>query len=42
MGIALAFIREFAANSDKEEKDKKSEAKALVLKNLSELIPRKS
>ena len=39
LGMVLAFIREYAANSDKEVKDKISEAKALVLKNLSEFIP---
>ena len=42
LGIMLAFIREFAANSEKEEKDKMSEAVALVSKNISELISRKS
>jgi len=42
LGIIFAFIREFATNSEKEEKDKMSEAKALVLKNISELIPGKS
>jgi uncharacterized protein involved in exopolysaccharide biosynthesis len=42
LGVILAFVREFAANSEKEEKDKMSEVKALVLKNISELIPGKS
>ena len=42
LGVILAFIREFAANSKKEEKDKLSEAVALVSKNISELILRKS
>ena len=42
LGIILAFVREFAANSEKEEKDKMSEAKSLILKNISELIPGKS
>jgi uncharacterized protein involved in exopolysaccharide biosynthesis len=42
LGLVLAFFREFAINSKKEEKDKISEAKALVLKNISELIPGKS
>ena len=42
LGMALAFMKEFAVNSDKEEKDKMSEAKSLVLKNLSELILGKS
>jgi len=42
LGLAFAFVREFAANSEKEEKDKMSEAMALVLKNISELIPGKS
>ena len=41
LGMVLAFIREYATNSEKDEKDKFSEAKALVLKNISELIPRK-
>tara|TARA_B100000029_G_scaffold510146_1_gene600977 strand:- start:1509 stop:2588 length:1080 start_codon:yes stop_codon:yes gene_type:complete len=41
IGVFFAFIREFSSNSKKEEKDKISEAKALVLKNLSELIPSK-
>jgi hypothetical protein len=41
-GIVLAFMREFAANSEKEEKDKMTEVKALILKNISELIPGKS
>jgi uncharacterized protein involved in exopolysaccharide biosynthesis len=42
LGLVLAFIREFAANSEIEEKDKMSEAKALVLKNIFELIPGRS
>jgi uncharacterized protein involved in exopolysaccharide biosynthesis len=42
LGIVSAFIREFAANSDKEEKDKMSEAKYFLLKNISELIPKRS
>ena len=42
LGIILAFAREFAANSGKEEKDKMSEAKSLILKNIAELIPGKS
>jgi uncharacterized protein involved in exopolysaccharide biosynthesis len=42
LGLVLAFVREFSTNSKKEEKDKMSEAKALVLKNISELIPGKS
>jgi len=41
-GIVLAFIWEYASNSDKEEKDKMSEAKFLIIKNIFELIPRKS
>ena len=42
LGMLLAFVKEFAANSEKEEKDKFSEAMSLVLKNISELIPGKS
>ena len=42
LGMLLAFVREFATNSKKEEKGKMSEAKALVLKKISELIPGKS
>jgi uncharacterized protein involved in exopolysaccharide biosynthesis len=42
LGVVISFVREFAANSEKEEKDKMSEAKALVLKNIFELIPGKS
>jgi tyrosine-protein kinase Etk/Wzc len=42
LGMVLAFIREYVTNSDKEEKDKLFEAKSLVFKNLSELIPGKS
>jgi len=42
LGITLAFVREYVTNSDKEVKDKMSEAMALVLKNISELIPGKS
>ena len=42
LGMLLALVKEFAINSEKEEKDKMSEAKALVLKNISELIPGKS
>jgi len=40
--MLLAFVREFAANRKKEEKDKISEAKTLILKNIFELIPGKS
>jgi len=42
LGMVLAFVREFAANSEKEEKNKMAEAKSLIIKNLSELIPGKS
>ena len=42
LGIILAFVREFAANSKKEEKDKMSEVKSLVMKNIFELLPGKS
>jgi uncharacterized protein involved in exopolysaccharide biosynthesis len=42
LGLVLAFVIEFSANSEKEEKDKMTEAKALVLKNIFELIPGKS
>ena len=38
LGIIFAFIREFASNSDIEEKDKLSEAKSLIFKNLSERL----
>ncbi len=40
-GILFAFIREFLLNNKRKEKDKISEAKSLVLKNISDLIPRK-
>jgi len=42
LGVVISLVREFAANSEIEEKDKISEAKALVLKNIFELIPGKS
>ena len=42
LGVVISFVREFAANSEKEEKDKMFEARSLVLKNISELIPGKS
>jgi uncharacterized protein involved in exopolysaccharide biosynthesis len=42
LGIIIGFIRESVGNSDKEEKDKMSEAKSLVLKNIYDLIPGKS
>jgi len=41
LGMVLAFVREFASNSEKEEKEKMSEAKTLILKNLSDFIPGK-
>ena len=41
LGMVLAFIREYVTNSGKEEKDKFSEAKSLILKNISELIPKR-
>jgi len=41
-GMVLAFIREFTANSEKEEKDKMAEAKSLILKNISDFIPKRS
>ena len=40
-GIVFAFIREFLLNSKKEDKNKISEAKSLVIKNISDLIPGK-
>ena len=40
-GIVFAFILEFLLNSKRDEKDKISEAKSLVLKNISDLIPGK-
>jgi hypothetical protein len=42
LGMALAFIQEYATNSEKEEKDKMAEAKSLIIKNISELIHHKS
>ena len=42
LGMVLAFIREFTANSEKEEKDKMTEAKSLVRQHLSDFIPGKS
>jgi uncharacterized protein involved in exopolysaccharide biosynthesis len=42
LGIILAFVREFTANSEKEEKDKMTEAKSLIIKNISGLFPGKS
>ena len=42
LGMVLAFVREFAANSEKEEKDKMTEAKSLVRQHLSDFIPGKS
>jgi len=42
LGIVLAFIWEYATNRDKEEKDKLSVLKSLIIKNISELIPGKS
>lgn len=42
LGTTLAFIRQFIANRKKEGKDKISEAKSLLLKNISELILGKS
>jgi len=37
LGTTLAFIREYAANSDKKEKDKMSEAKSLFWDNILDL-----
>jgi len=42
LGIVLAFIREYATNSSKEEKGKITEAKSLVRQHLSDFIPGKS
>ena len=42
LGIIIGFIREYVGNSEKEIKDKMSEAKSLVLKNIYDLIPGKS
>ena len=42
LGIVLAFITEYVANTEREEKDKMTEAKSLVLKNISDMIPGKS
>ena len=41
LGFILAFIREYAANSEKEEKDKIIEAKSLVRKNILGFISNK-
>jgi hypothetical protein len=38
LGVVFAFVIEFSANSEKEEKGKMTEAKALVLKNIFELM----
>ena len=42
LGLFLAFMREFLANIDKEEKNKLFKARSLIIKNISELIPGKS
>tara|TARA_X000001036_G_C20503683_1_gene734976 strand:- start:464 stop:979 length:516 start_codon:yes stop_codon:yes gene_type:complete len=41
LGMFLAVFWEYVTNSKKEEKDKFSEAKSLVLKNVSDLIPKR-
>tara|TARA_B100000519_G_C14251270_1_gene442557 strand:- start:1104 stop:2183 length:1080 start_codon:yes stop_codon:yes gene_type:complete len=42
LGIFLAFIREFFVNSKKEDKDKISKVKSLLLKHIADFIPSKS
>ncbi len=42
LGVLLAIIKEYFINSKKEEKVKMTEAKSLIFKNISELIPGKS
>lgn len=39
LGIVIGFVREYAQNSNKEEKEKINEAKSLVFKKISELLP---
>lgn len=41
IGLVLAFAREYAVNIEKEEKVKLNKSKALIIKNLNELILRK-
>jgi len=42
LGMVMAFIREYAINSAKEEMDKMTEVKSLIIQNISALIPGKS
>ena len=39
LGILIAFVRDYAENSEKSEKVKMTEAKSLIIKNIMELIP---
>jgi uncharacterized protein involved in exopolysaccharide biosynthesis len=39
LGVALAFMMEFASNSDREEKEKMGEAKSILMKNITDFIP---
>ena len=39
IGVGITFIREFALRHVKEEKDKLSKAKSLILQNISQIIP---
>ena len=41
LGIMLAFLKDYMANSQTEEFDKINEAKSLFQKNMSELVPEK-
>ena len=41
MGMLLAFIKEYFLKSDKEEQGKMSEAKLLLIKNITYFIPKR-
>ena len=41
LGMILAFIKEFVKNRDEEEREKISEVKSLIIKNISNLLPQR-
>ena len=40
-GMILAFIKEFVRNRDEEEREKLSEVKSLIIKNISDFLPQR-
>ena len=41
LGTLIGFLKEYAGNSDKDNREKMSQAKILIIKNITDFLPRR-